>query len=1229
MALLQPDTWPLRARVAALVLGAAALPLAAGTALAYATTRTRIERHAADLLGARADQLAGELDAFHASYALTARRLARLPEVVGYCAADGAARAAARPAAAALLDVYAGSDPHFRGVALFDPDGRIAVGTEPPLLGNDYGFRTYFREAMGGRGNVSDLYVAVPEVGSVPSIAYAEPVRDAGGAVRGVAVLFVRAAAFWGVVDGADERAGPGSFSVVFDPHGVRIAHSRSPDELFRPGAPLDPALVEAQVLERRFGERTRALLDAPLAAGAQMARARAAAVDPAETFAADSAARGECLAVARRLRGAPWTLFMLVPRATVDAAVGGLTRATLLSSGVIVGFALLGGLLATGLVLRPVRALTEAARAIEAGDLSATVRVDGGGELADLAARFNRMSGAVREARDELERRVAERTEALSGANAALAEQNRALAAQRADLDRRQAREEALRQALVALGEEGPLGATAGRALAALAPAAGAVVLACWRRNADALEPVGAWGAGALPSIPVAGVVAEVIAAQEVRVVAGLPPGLPLRFDLGLAAGAPAAVALVPLRVGDRDVGLLAAGALEPPGDEALAALTTIALPLALAVARRDLRDALQARNEELEAQAEELRAQQGELEAQQAALVAKSEEVVRADRHKSQFLANVSHELRTPLNAIIGFADLLREEVGPTLAQGHARYLDEVLAAARHLLGLIGEVLDLSRIEAGRLTLDLEDVVAGEVVAEALALVEPQARARQVSVATRGALDARARADRARLRQILVNLLSNAVKFSPEGQPVDVDVDAGPDAVRFVVRDRGPGVPPDLRPRLFQPFVQGEDPLVKRHTGSGLGLAISRGLAELQGGALALEDAPGPGATFVATVPAARGGAPAPAARPQVLVVDTDPGRASTLGPWLEQAGFAVRATSDLDEAARLLATEPPAVVLVDPARAEAARALVAGAGAAPSLVVVATAAADAADPSGLLTELAAAAVPRAGRVLVIDDDPRTGEVVGAVLRAAGFEAAVAGTAAEGLAAARRDPPDLLVVDLLLPDASGFEVIEALAGDERTRDRPVLVLTAADLTPAQRDWLRARARALAEKGDLTREAFIATVQQALGRGPAKDPAAAGPVLVVDDHDVNRELARALLERAGWRVVDAPDAAGALALARAERPAAILLDIAMPGQDGFAALAALRADPRTRDVPVAALTALALRSDEERIRAAGFDDYVTKPIDRARLLAVVARLTGGHPPTRGDGDPR
>ncbi|MCO5167374.1 MAG: response regulator [Planctomycetes bacterium] len=1224
MRALRPAAWPLRARVAALVLGAAALPLAAATASTYAAARARIERHAADLLAARADQLAGELDGFHASYARMAHRLARMPEVVAYCAARGAARDAARPAAAAVLEVFAGSDPQFRGVALFDPDGRISAGTEPALLGNDYGFRTYFREAMRGRGNVSDLYVAVPEVGSVPSIAYAEPVRDAGGAVQGVAVLFMRADAFWRVVAGADDRAGADSFSVVFDPHGIRIAHSRGADELFRPGGPIDPATIEAQALERRFGERTRALLDAPVVAAAQMARARAPTIDPGETFVALSAVRGECLAVARRLDAAPWTLFMLVPRATVDGVVGELTRATLLSSGLIVGFALLGGLLATGLVLRPVRAVMEAARAIERGDLTATVPVGGGGgELAALAAGFNHMAAAVRGARDDLERRVAERTEALTGANAALAEQNRALASQRADLDRRRAREAAALRALLALGEERPLDAAVSGALAAAAPAVGAVVLACWRRKGDALQPVGAWGAGALPPIPVAGAVAEAFAADGVLVVEGLPPGLPLRFDVGLAAGPPGGVALAALRVGDRDVGLLAAGTLAAPDDEALGVLSGLALPLALAIVRRDLRDALQARNEELECQAEELRAQQAELEAQQAALLAKNEEVARADRHKSQFLAGVSHELRTPLNAIIGFADLLREEAGPTLSAGHARYLDEVLGAARHLLGLINEVLDLSRIEAGRLTLELEDVRAGDAVAEALALVEPQARARRVTIAARGALDASARADRARLRQVLVNLLSNAVKFSPEGQPVDVEVTAADEAVRFAVRDRGPGVPADLRPRLFQPFVQGEDPLSKRHPGSGLGLAISRGLAELQGGALALDDAAGPGATFVATLPRA---ADAGAGRPRVLIVEAAPGQTSTLGPWLAEAGFAVRATSDPDEAARVLREERPTVVLVDPARAEATRALIAAAGAAPSLVVVATAGLeDAGGRRELLAELAAAAVPRAGRVLVIDDDPRVGEVLGAALRPAGFETAVARTAAEGLAAARQDPPDLLVVDLLLPDASGFQVIEALAQDERTRGRPVLVLTAADLDPEQRAWLRARARALAEKGDLSREAFVATVRQALGRAAADPPPAGGepggPVLVVDDHDVNRELARALLERAGWRVLDAPDAEAALALARAERPAVILLDIAMPGRDGFAALEALRADPRTRDARVVAVTALAMRSDEERVRAAGFDDYVTKPIDRARLLEVVGRLAGRPAP--------
>jgi signal transduction histidine kinase/CheY-like chemotaxis protein/HAMP domain-containing protein len=1120
-----------------LLLAASALPLVAGTALTLRAASARVTEDAVALLDARADHLTTELDAFHGQFALMARRMGRLPVPVRYARGE---RERYGPDLQAVLDNYVSSDPRLRGAAVFDQEGTIVIGTEPPLIGRSYAFRRYFQLALAGQDNIADVYVAVPEVGSVPSIAYASPIRGDDGAVLGVVTIFVRATAFWDAVQRGDGRAGAGSFAVLYDRLGVRIAHSRASDEVFHPAGPLDHATIEGLVNERRFGERTRALLEAPIRVEQEFARARAPSPEGLDglssAFAVDSVAGGgRCVSVGRRLTAAPWTVFVLVPQASIDAQVASLTRSTIAVLGVVLACALLAGAVGSGAVVARIRTLGAAVAALERGELSSRVEVEGADELWALADGFNRMAAAVQEGRDELERRVEQRTQALS-------ENNRALAAQSQALARGEAREQAYGRTLLALASEGDLSQDVGEALRHLAAPTGAVVLACLRATASTFEPIGAFGARGLPPIPRAGLALEALERGETLEIEAPPRDLALRFDVGLAEGSVRALAVVPLAQGERPVGVLLVGALQPLAPDARALLTDAGRAIAQAITRHDLRRDLARRNDELMAQAEELRAQQAELEAQQAeleatnveleaqqaALAAKAEEVEGANRHKSEFLANMSHELRTPLNAVIGFADLLRDEAAG-LAAEQRRFADEIHVAGRHLLELINDVLDLSKIEAGRLTLSVEQVDLARTVAEASGLVQLATRSRGARIDASIPPGTTVPGDGARLRQVLVNLLSNALKFSPEGGTITITARLEGDHVRVDVQDQGPGVPADLRPHLFQPFVQGENPLVKRHEGTGLGLAISRMLVELHGGRLWLDEG-GPGARFALTLPAG--------ARP----------------------GTARRARP-----------EPP-------------------------------------PPT-----------PRPGvRVLVIDDDPRVGEILTSSLASAGYLTTLAATGAEGLRLAREQPPELVVVDLTLPDQSGFDVIEALSKDERTRGRPVIVLTAADLEPAQRAWLSGRTRALSLKGDLTRDALLATVAEALRPTPHATNGAR-TILVVDDHDANRSLASAMLEREGHRVLAARDARSGLELARATSPALILMDIAMPEQDGFWALAALRADAATRAIPVVALTALAMRADEEHIRAAGFDAYVTKPIDRARLLDTVDGLLSGQ----------
>jgi signal transduction histidine kinase/DNA-binding response OmpR family regulator len=598
-----------------------------------------------------------------------------------------------------------------------------------------------------------------------------------------------------------------------------------------------------------------------------------------------------------------------------------------------------------------------------------------------------------------------------------------------------------------------------------------------------------------------------------------------PLR-ELGTAAEALArgeSHIRVAVRTGDE------VGALGRRFNEMATALETSRGQLEQRVRERTLE--LERANEELTAQREELISQRAELQAQQRELEMKSEQAQRADRLKSEFLANMSHELRTPLNSIIGFSELLVDEAGSSLGPRHRAFMDDVLASGRHLLALINDILDLSKIEAGQMDLDRQPVPPGEVISEASQAMTLALQKRAQCLVRREAASRPVLADRAKLMQVLLNLLSNAVKFSPPQTEVEIGCEEQGLMVRFWVRDRGIGIGHELKSRLFQPFVQGENPLTKRHQGTGLGLAICRRLIEQHGGAIGVDSRPGEGSTFWFTVPAA------------------------------------------------------------EPARG----------------------AANGAEANGT-TRAPAAGTARRHRVLVVDDDPGVGKLLRGMLERAGYEVLIAERAHEGLAMARREAPDALLVDLALPDTPGVELIEQLAQDERTRGRPIVVLTGQDLTREERERLRPHVTAIARKGDLLRAELLTKLDSMLNPRPTPSPSK-GKVLVVDDHDLNRELVRSILERRGYEVVQAEDGEAGVKLAHNTHPDLILMDLAMPRKDGFAATRELKADDITRAIPIVALTALAMRGDEDKALAAGVDEYLTKPIDRRRLEEIVDRL--------------
>jgi signal transduction histidine kinase len=235
------------------------------------------------------------------------------------------------------------------------------------------------------------------------------------------------------------------------------------------------------------------------------------------------------------------------------------------------------------------------------------------------------------------------------------------------------------------------------------------------------------------------------------------------------------------------------------------------------------------------------------------------KSRELEAASEHKSQFLANMSHELRTPLNAIIGFSQVLRQEMFGEVNEKQAEYLDDILTSANHLLALINDILDLSKVEAGQIELELAPFSLHEALERGVVTVRERATREDVQVVLAAAADADVvTADERRIRQVIFNLLSNAVKFTPEGGAVDVTTTRVDGEVRVSVADTGPGIAPEDHERIFEEFQQTETGVGLRE-GTGLGLALSKQLVELHGGRIWVDSEPGKGSTFVFTLPTA----------------------------------------------------------------------------------------------------------------------------------------------------------------------------------------------------------------------------------------------------------------------------------------------------------------------------------------------------------------------------------
>jgi signal transduction histidine kinase/DNA-binding response OmpR family regulator len=481
-------------------------------------------------------------------------------------------------------------------------------------------------------------------------------------------------------------------------------------------------------------------------------------------------------------------------------------------------------------------------------------------------------------------------------------------------------------------------------------------------------------------------------------------------------------------------------------------------------------------------------------------------------ASQHKSEFLASMSHELRTPLNAIIGFSEVLLERMFGELNERQDDYLRDIWSSGKHLLELLNDILDLSKIEAGQMVLNRSEFVVRESLEYCMSMVRERAVQQRVLLNLAvdpevGLIDA----DRLRFRQVVLNMLSNAVKFTPEGGRVDVSASLRGQDLVVLVADTGVGVPAEDHERIFDAFQQGGRS-TGQVEGTGLGLTLSKRILELHGGRIWVESEAGKGSTFGIALPAGSGALamtserqagldsggtpePVPGPRPTVVVVEDDRRSLDLLRVYLEAAGARVVSAGDGEEGLDTVRRLSPAGVVLDILLPgidgwDVLAQLKADPGTAAIPVIVVSmvdergrgfalgAAEYLVKPVGKEQLLAAlyraAAMERKGgkhTVVAIDDDPLAIELVRASLEPEGWTVLGATTGQHGLELIQERQPSAVLLDLLMPGMDGFEVVEALRADPKTKSVPVVILTSKSMTPQDKERLQGRITYAARK--------------------------------------------------------------------------------------------------------------------------------------------------------------
>ncbi|MBC2656261.1 response regulator [Pseudomonas sp. MSSRFD41] len=822
-------------------------------------------------------------------------------------------------------------------------------------------------------------------------------------------------------------------------------------------------------------------------------------------------------------------------------------------------------------------------------------------------------------------------------------------------------------------------------------------------------------------------------------------------KVSSGLGEGLPRSVLVVPTHDDDRVNGVIELGFLRELGERDIEFLELIAGNIGTSIEaaryRQRLQEVLaetQQLNEELQVQQEELKTANEELEEQsrilkesqahletqqveleqtneqlaeqaqvlseqrdamdrknselndaQVKLQERAEELQRSSKYKSEFLANMSHELRTPLNSSLILAKLLAENAQENLSEEQVKFAESIYSAGNDLLNLINDILDISKVEAGKLEVRPENASVSRLVEGLSNLFQPLTAEKglEFRVELQPGAPQTLFTDRQRVEQVLKNLLSNAVKFTEQGQ-VSLTVSAHPGAgIAFAVQDSGIGIAQDQQESIFEAFRQADGTTNRRYGGTGLGLSISRDLANLLGGSISVSSEPGRGSIFTLVLPEhydaespVLPAEPAPLAPvavlqpPQavpevvvepapiprfaddrdkapfsgrsILVVEDEANFAHILFDLAHELGYQCLVAHGADEGYGLATQFIPDAILLDMRlpdhsgltvlqrlkehpqtrhipvhvisvedRVEAAMHM--------GAVGYAVKPTTREELKDVFARLEAKLTQKVKRVLLVEDDDLQRDSIARLIGDDDIEITAVGLAQDALELLRENIYDCMVIDLKLPDMLGNDLLKRMSTEDICSFPPVIVYTGRNLTRDEEAELRKYSRSIIIKGARSPERLLDEVtlflhkvesqlsherQKMLKTARSRDKVFEGrKILLVDDDVRNIFALTSALEHKGAVVVIGRNGLEAIArLNEVDDIDLVLMDVMMPEMDGFEATTQIRKDPRWRKLPIIAVTAKAMKDDQERCLQAGANDYLAKPIDLDRLFSLI-----------------